>query len=68
MPSVRNLDDAINGKHIEDMYNEFSNIQKNKVTFIGYNFYGIGGTVFATRALAEGLLEKNYAVELISLK
>lgn len=68
MPSVRSLDDAINGKHIEDMYNGFSTIQKNKVTFIGYNFYGIGGTVFATRALAEGLLEKNYAVELISLK
>lgn len=50
------------------MYEEFSAIQKNKVTFLGYNFYGVGGTVFATRSLAEALLEKNYLVELLSLK
>ncbi len=68
MPKLESFDDVINGKYIEDMYNEFSSIQKNKVAFVGYNFYGIGGTVFATRALAEGLLEKNYTVELISLK
>ena len=58
----------LSGGHIEDMYKEFSYIQKNKVTFLGYNFYGVGGTVFATRSLAEALLEKNYMVELLSLK
>lgn len=56
------------GKHIEKIYNEFSNIQKNEITFLGYNFFGTGGTVSATLALAEGLLEKNYLVKLISLK
>ena len=56
------------GKHIEKMYNYFAEIQKNKITFLGYNFYGVGGTVNATRALAEGLLEKGYLVELLSLK
>ena len=56
------------GKHIEKMYNYFAKIQKNKITFMGYNFYGVGGTVNATRALAEGLLEQGYLVELLSLK
>lgn len=56
------------GKHIEKMYNDFAEIQRNKVTFLGYNFYGIGGTVYATRSLAEALLEKGYMVELMSLK
>ena len=56
------------GKHIEKIYGEFKEIQENKVTFLGYNFYGIGGTVFATRSLAEALLEQNYMVELMSLK
>lgn len=56
------------GKHIEKMYDYFSKLQKNKITFLGYNFYGIGGTVNATRALAEGLLEQGYLVELLSLK
>ena len=56
------------GKHIEKIYNEFVNIQKNEITFLGYNFFGTGGTVSATLALSEGLLEKNYLVKLISLK
>lgn len=56
------------GKHIDDMYKYLKEIQENKITFIGYNFYGIGGTVSATKALAEALMEKNYMVELISLK
>ena len=50
------------------MYKYLKEIQENKITFIGYNFYGIGGTVSATKALAEALMEKNYMVELISLK
>ncbi len=68
LPQSIDYDYILSGGHIEDMYKEFSEIQKNKVTFIGYNFYGVGGTVFATRSLAEALLEKNYMVELVSLK
>ena len=56
------------GKHIEKMYAYFRKLQKNKITFLGYNFHGVGGTVSATRSLAEGLLEKGYMVELLSLK
>lgn len=56
------------GTHMEKMYNDFKKLQKNKITFLGYNFYGVGGTVNATRSLAEGLLEKGYMVELFSLK
>lgn len=56
------------GRHIDRIYHDFSNMQHHKVTFVGYNFYGIGGTVFATRAMAEALLEKGYMVQLLSLK
>lgn len=68
MPDNIDYDYILSGKHIQKMYNDFMEIQKHKVTFIGYNFYGIGGTVFATRALAEALLEKGYLVQLLSLK
>lgn len=56
------------GKHIDEMYESFAKMQRHKVTFLGYNFFGAGGTVFATRALAEALLEQGYLVELCSLK
>lgn len=56
------------GKHIDKMYEYFKDIQENKITFLGYNFYGTGGTISATRSLAEGLLEEGYMVELLSLK
>lgn len=56
------------GKHIEKIYEDMKHAQENKITFVGYNFYGIGGTVSATKALAEALLEKGYLVELLSLK
>ncbi len=68
LPENIDFDYIVRGGHIDRMYNDFSKMQRNKVTFFGYNFYGIGGTVYATRSLAEGLLEKNYLVELISLK
>ncbi len=68
LPENIDFDFILNGEHIDRMYKEFSEIQRNKVTFLGYNFYGIGGTVFATRSLAEALLEKNYLVQLICLK
>lgn len=68
LPENIDYDYIEKGGHIDRMYEEFAHIQKNKVTFIGYNFYGVGGTVFATRSLAESLLEKNYMVEILSLK
>lgn len=68
MPESFDYDYIQDGKFIDKMYEDFSSIQHHKITFIGYNFYGIGGTVFATRSLAEGLLEKGYLVQLLSLK
>lgn len=68
MPNNIDYEYIKQGKHIEKLYNYFYNIQINNITFIGYNFFGRGGTVSATLALAEGLLENNYLVKLISLK
>lgn len=68
LPDNIDYDYIRNGKHIQKMYSYFYKLQKNKITFLGYNFFGIGGTVTATMALAESLLEKGYLVELISLK
>lgn len=56
------------GYYIDRMYKYFKKKQEEKITFLGYNFYGVGGTVNATRALAEGLLENGYMVEMLSLK
>ena len=57
------IEEANNGKndfdfvkrdgHLEEFYNYFRELQLNKITFLGYNFYGIGGTVNATMALAD---------------
>ena len=68
--SVKNVDReyVIQGKHIDKIYSDISDLQHKKVTFIGYNFYGEGGTVFATRALAEALMEQGYLVELMSMR
>lgn len=68
MPKEIDFEYIKNGMHIEKMYTYFKRLQKRKVVFLGYNFYGAGGTVYATRSLAEGLLEKGYPVELLSLK
>lgn len=56
------------GKHIDKMYKDFKWIQLNSVCFLGYNYYGRGGTVSATYSLAEGLIEKGYLVYMMSLK
>ena len=68
LPENIDYDYIREGKHIIELYNYFENIQKNDITFIGYNFFGRGGTVSATLALAEGLLENEYLVKLVSLK
>ena len=62
------FDFAKQDKHLEEFYNYFKEFQLNKITFLGYNFYGIGGTVNATMALAEALLQKGYFVNVLSLK
>ena len=68
LPENIDLQYIRDGKHIEKMYEYFYKLQTNSIAFLGYNFYGIGGTVNATHALAEGLLEKGCLVSLISLK
>lgn len=56
------------GEYIKKMFKDFATVQRNKISFIGYNFYGRGGTVAATKALAEALLERGYLVDLYCLK
>ena len=68
LPKRVNYKAIAEGKHIEKMYNYFKNLQENRITIIGYNFTGKGGTVSASKSLAEALLEKGYLVELLSLK
>lgn len=59
---------VVDGTYTRLMLNDFADMVRNKVTFIGYNFYGRGGTVSATLAMAEGLMERGYLVDLLSLK
>lgn len=56
------------GYYIERMYEYFWKLQDNTYAFLGYDFSGVGGTVFATKALAEGLLEAGKRVLLYPLK
>lgn len=68
MPKNIDFDYIAKGYHIDRMYFEFRKIQRESILFLGYKFYGIGGTVNATLALAEGLLEQGKLVTLLSLK
>ena len=68
LPEKIDYDYVREHKQIDKMYDDIAEMQRNKITFIGYNFFGIGGTVYATKSLAEGLLEQKYLVELLSLK
>jgi len=67
LPKKIDYDYIKNGKHIKNMYNYLKEKSLNKITFIGYKFGGCGGTVSATKSLANKLLERGYLVELISL-
>ena len=58
----------LNGEYTKKMFSDFAAAQRNKISFIGYNFYGRGGTVSATKALSEALLERGYLVDLYCLK
>ncbi len=61
------LEEIKKDEHIKELYQYFVEKQENKITFIGYNFFGAGGTVSSTKALAEGLVQKDYFVELYSI-
>jgi len=56
------------GEYIERLYEHFWKLQSETYVFLGYDFSGVGGTVFATKALAEGLLEAGKRVVLCPLK
>lgn len=58
----------LDGTYTKELMCEIAKSTRSKITFIGYNFYGTGGTVSATKALAEGLMEQGYIVDLLSLK
>lgn len=68
MYKPESMEYILNGRHIERMYQYFLKTQRESVAFLGYDFSGIGGTVFATKALAEGLAEKGYAVRMFTCK
>lgn len=67
-PQLNDRDGVAEGKYIEKIYQSLWNIQRNTLAFLGYDFSGTGGTVSATNALAEGLLEKGYNVRMFMLK
>ena len=62
------LYEVANDKYNERLFSYFYSLEKASISFFGYDFSGIGGTVFATKALAEGLMEKGYLVRGFTLK
>lgn len=62
------MEEVASGKYIEQLYQYFWKKEQKSVAVLGYDFSGIGGTVFATRALMEGLLEKGFLVRAYTLK
>lgn len=59
-------DDVKKGVHTKEFIDNISDQLKVTYTFIGYNFYGVGGTVNATKAHAYHLLKQKKRVELVS--
>lgn len=68
MPEECDHEEILAGKYIDRMYQDFLQMQKETIAFLGYDFSGIGGTVSATKALMEGLLEKGKLVRIFTLK
>ena len=56
-----------NEDHIVKMYEYFADIQRNKITILGLNFFEYNEMVNSTMSLAENLLNEGYLVETISL-
>lgn len=59
-------EEIVNGSFIDEYVNSLKKQLDDKYTFIGYNFYGVGGTVDATKAMAQNLMKKRKRVELVS--
>ena len=68
IPDKNELSEIADGKYNERFFQYFYQLEKNSIAFLGYDFTGIGGTVFATRALMEGLMEAGYLVRAYTLK
>jgi CDP-glycerol glycerophosphotransferase (TagB/SpsB family) len=67
-PDDIDYDAVVDGIYTKELYKNLKKSQLQKIVFLGYNFFGRGGTISATKSLVEGLLEKGYLVELLSLK
>ncbi len=68
VPDKAVYEKVASGEYIERLYEHFWKLQNETYAFLGYDFSGVGGTVFATKALAEGLLEAGKRVVLCPLK
>ncbi len=68
MAQTDDYDGVQQGKYIARMYDSILEFQRSCIVFFGYDFSGIGGTVSATTALAEGLQEQGKLVRFITLK
>lgn len=68
VPDRQVYDKVLAGDYIERLYCHFKELQDETYAFIGYDFSGVGGTVYATKALAEGLLEAGKRVVFYPLK
>lgn len=58
--------EIVSGQFIDGYVQSLKEQLGDKYTFIGYNFYGVGGTVDATKAMAQNLMKKRKRVELVS--
>lgn len=67
-PAAIEYDKIREGLYIRRLYDYLNKLQHSEITFLGYNFYGTGGTVSATRALAEALFDRGFLVHMLSLK
>lgn len=58
---------VLSGEVTRELVEYYINQIENKISFVGYNFFGIGGTVTATKALVYGYLKNDYLVEMMSI-
>lgn len=67
-PEAIDYEKIKNGAYIRRLYDYCARLQRSEITFLGYNFYGTGGTVSATRSLAEALFDEGFLIRMLSLK
>ena len=66
-PSDINYESIKKEEHIMEMYEYFADLQTNKITILGLNFFEHDEVVNSTMSLAQDLLNAGYLVEAISL-